>query len=887
MSFYLNAVRNPLIATISNHIDTYPTPINFSYLWGFGSLAGVALGIQIVTGVLLAMHYAPEVHLAFTSVEHIMRDVKGGVALRYIHANGASMFFIVVYTHMFRGLYYGSYFQPRANLWYSGIAIFFLMMATAFMGYVLPWGQMSFWGATVITNLFSAIPGIGTSIVQLLWGGFSVDNPTLNRFFSLHYFLPFIIAGLAFLHLILLHQPGSNNPLGVNSIYDRIPFYPYYYVKDLFGFFMFIWIFSFFVIYAPNYMGHPDNYIEANPMVTPAHIVPEWYFLPFYAILRAVPDKLGGVLLMVIAIVILAILPLVDTSSFRSTFFKPLNLWFFWYFFADAFSLGWIGQEIVESPFIEMGAFVTISYFLYFIPLLPLIGFLENAVIQHELRYAALPVFFMFNEVSLLGGDELSFFFNWLHLFQVGFIAIFLLCLGIFFPKSGEFIRFLNKLAFGYLLFNIWRFSSDVVLRPVFDFSENFLGGIAVTADNFSENLQLALQIFQGDSLVYHLFALYASLMVSLFLYGISDRFFISNSSEVEFPILVFFIHLGALLLFSAHTFVDLVLALETVTLASYVLAAFDRKNRFSTYAGVQYFILGSIPSGMLVLGAGLLYKNWGVMALEDLDLLVSSTINNINLDLTELYLDFLDSDASDFEPNAIYWSILGLDELTLTFKKVGYYPNWDSWNTIAPVFADWEHVFAASSPYTFVTILAILFLFFNLFFKITAAPFHFWAPSVYGKAPLASVTFLSIFSKGMIFFFIFKIIFTVFYPFKAILTPLFLFCSVITVLFGMIGAFSEKVIKRFFVYSSMGHVGFMLIGLGLSSLEGASATFHYLPVYIISSFIMWFILLHMGRENNHLIHFKMLKNSDPLLALIFALLIFSMSGIPPLGGFY
>jgi quinol-cytochrome oxidoreductase complex cytochrome b subunit len=382
MSFYTTLIKNPLVATVSNHIDGYPTPVNLSYLWGFGSIAGIALVVQIITGVLLAMHYAPEIHLAFTSVEHIMRDVRGGTALRYIHANGASMFFIIVYTHMFRGLYYGSYFQPRSNLWYSGVVIFVLMMATAFMGYVLPWGQMSFWGATVITNLFSAIPGIGNSIVQLLWGGFSVDNPTLNRFFSFHYLLPFLIAGMALLHLILLHQHGSNNPLGITSIYDRIPFYPYFYVKDLFGFMIFVLVFSMFVVYAPNYMGHPDNYIEANPLVTPAHIVPEWYFLPFYAILRTIPDKLGGVLLMGLAIAILAMLPVVDTSNIRSTMFKPLWLFFFWFFFADALCLGWIGQEIVESPFIEMGAFVTLVYFLYFIVILPVLGYIESKVLE-------------------------------------------------------------------------------------------------------------------------------------------------------------------------------------------------------------------------------------------------------------------------------------------------------------------------------------------------------------------------------------------------------------------------------------------------------------------------------------------------------------------------
>jgi ubiquinol-cytochrome c reductase cytochrome b subunit len=382
MSLYSSLIKNPIIASVSNHLDGYPTPINLTYLWGFGSLAGMALVIQIVTGVLLAMHYAPEIHLAFTSVEHIMRDVRGGTALRYIHANGASMFFIIVYVHMFRGLYYGSYFQPRSNLWYSGVIIFVLMMAAAFMGYVLPWGQMSFWGATVITNLFSAIPGIGNSIVQLLWGGFSVDNPTLNRFFSFHYLVPFLIAAMALLHLILLHQHGSNNPLGITSIYDRVPFYPYFYVKDLFGFILFVLFFSLFVVYAPNYMGHPDNYIEANPLVTPAHIVPEWYFLPFYAILRTIPDKLGGVLLMGLAIAILAMLPVVDTSSIRSTLFKPLSLFFFWFFFTDAVCLGWIGQEIVESPFIEMGTFVTLVYFLYFIVILPLIGFIESKVLE-------------------------------------------------------------------------------------------------------------------------------------------------------------------------------------------------------------------------------------------------------------------------------------------------------------------------------------------------------------------------------------------------------------------------------------------------------------------------------------------------------------------------
>lgn len=382
MCIYIKLIKHPIISALSNHTDNYPTPINISYLWGFGSMAGIALVVQLFTGIFLAMHYTPEINLAFISVEHIMRDVVGGVGLRYIHANGASMFFIVVYIHMFRGLYYGSYYQPRSFLWYTGVIIFLLMMATAFMGYVLPWGQMSFWGATVITNLFSAVPSIGNYIVQILWGGFSVDNPTLNRFFSFHFVLPFVITALVGLHLILLHKDGSNNPLGIDSTIDRIPFLPYFYVKDFFGILLFATFFSFFVIYAPNYLGHPDNYIEANPMVTPAHIVPEWYFLPFYAILRTIPDKLGGVVLMVLAIVILLFIPNLDNSYIRSSFFKPFHCLLFWFFFSDCLILGWVGQEVVETPFIELSLLVTPFYFGYFLILLPFISNFERILIE-------------------------------------------------------------------------------------------------------------------------------------------------------------------------------------------------------------------------------------------------------------------------------------------------------------------------------------------------------------------------------------------------------------------------------------------------------------------------------------------------------------------------
>jgi len=374
--------KDYVLAIVDNHIIDYPSPINLSYAWSFGALAGICLVIQIVTGIFLAMHYTPHVDFAFSSVEHIMRDVNSGWLIRYMHANGASMFFIVVYSHIFRGLYYGSYMTPREHLWCSGVLIFLLMMATAFMGYVLPWGQMSFWGATVITNLFSAIPFVGPSIVDWLWGGFCVDNATLNRFFSLHFVLPFAIAGLVIAHIALLHKDGSNNPLGINSTMDKISFYPYFYVKDLFSLMCFILFFSIILFYFPNLLGHPDNYIPANPMSTPAHIVPEWYFLPFYAILRSIPDKLGGVAAMGGAIVILLFLPFINTSEVRSSAFRPVFRKSFWFFFANFLLLGWIGQEVVEHPYVLIGQVGTAFYFLFILFFIPAIGLIEKELMK-------------------------------------------------------------------------------------------------------------------------------------------------------------------------------------------------------------------------------------------------------------------------------------------------------------------------------------------------------------------------------------------------------------------------------------------------------------------------------------------------------------------------
>ncbi len=372
--------RLPVFTMIQKEYGVFPTPRNFNYFWNFGALAMINLVIMIATGIFLAMNYTPHATMAFDSVERIMRDVNSGWLLRYVHANGASMFFIVVYIHMFRGLYYGSYKTPRELLWILGVVIMLLMMATAFMGYVLPWGQMSYWGATVITNLFSAFPLVGEHIVTWLWGGFSVDNPTLNRFFSLHYLLPFVLVGVVFLHIAALHITGSNNPLGieVKGPADTLPFHPYYTIKDSVGICVYLIVFALLVFFAPNYLGHSDNYIPANPLVTPAHIVPEWYFLPFYAILRSVPDKLGGVLLMFASIGVLAVLPWLDTSPVRSARFRPIYRILFWVLAFTCVVLGVCGAKPAEGVWVVISRIGTAYYFLHFLVILPVLGKFER-----------------------------------------------------------------------------------------------------------------------------------------------------------------------------------------------------------------------------------------------------------------------------------------------------------------------------------------------------------------------------------------------------------------------------------------------------------------------------------------------------------------------------
>ncbi|MEO5366866.1 MAG: cytochrome b/b6 [Magnetococcus sp. WYHC-3] len=370
--------RLPVSDVVRNHLTDYPTPKNLNYWWNFGSVAALVLIIQLVTGIFLAMHYKPDANLAFDSVEHIMRDVNWGWLLRYAHANGATFFFIAIYVHILRGMYYGSHRAPREILWWVGVIIFFALMGTAFMGYVLPWGQMSYWGAAVITNLMSAIPVVGEDLVVWVWGGFSVGDPTLNRFFSLHFLLPFVVAALVFVHIWALHSVHSNNPDGIDIEHkDAIPFHPYFTIKDLYGYGWFFLFFCFFVFFAPNFFLEPDNYIEANPMQTPPHIVPEWYFLPFYAILRSIDflgsfSKLAGVVAMVAAIAVLFVLPWLDRSPARSFRYRPLSRALFWIFFVDCVVLGWVGYNPADAtvlggmPIVYVGRAATLVYFGYF-----------------------------------------------------------------------------------------------------------------------------------------------------------------------------------------------------------------------------------------------------------------------------------------------------------------------------------------------------------------------------------------------------------------------------------------------------------------------------------------------------------------------------------------
>ena len=443
--------------------------------------------------------------------------------------------------------------------------------------------------------------------------------------------------------------------------------------------------------------------------------------------------------------------------------------------------------------------------------------------------------------------------FSWISFLQIGLIGIFLLFLIIFFPKNSRASLVINKFLSFFILFSLW----DIKLSHNVRYENTSMSEILLN---------------QGNFFFFNLVLFYVFVIMFLFFFGILDRSFISNSGDMEFTILICFIFISSLMIFKEHNFLDIILSLEVITLASYVIVAFEKKNRFSTYAGIQYFVLGSLPSGMLVLGAGLQYDQWGSLMLEDIDVLLSK-VSIFNFE--DYFYDIFKNNPIMIEQQNIIETYANKIEI----NDINKYLIWNN--------QEYLYLRSKNNILTFTTIIALCLIFFNFLFKVTSAPFHVWAPSIYGKAPIASVTFLSIFSKVIIFFLMFKILSIFSFGYSLVLTPFLLFCGVLSVIFGMIGAFTEKVIKRFFVYSSMSHVGFMLVGLSLLNLEGAVATFHYLPVYVISSFIMWFILLYMGKETKFLTQFKYLKNTDFMCAIIFSFLIFSMSGIPPLGGFF
>ena len=377
---------NYIVGFVLSHLLAYPTPISLTYAWSFGSLAGLSLVIQMITGLLLSTHYVADTKLAFYSIEYIMRDVPNGWLLRYVHSNGASMFFIVVYAHMVRGLYYGSYMEPRQMLWCSGVVLFLLMMGTAFSGYVLPWGQMSLWGATVITSMVTVVPIAGQFLAEWVWGGYTVNKPTLRRFYSLHFFLPYLTVGVTVIHLAILHKVGSNTPIGSDTGVDDIPFYPYFFWKDLFALSVYLLVFATLVFYFPNHLNHPTNCIPADPMKTPAHVVPEWYFLPYYAILRSIPHKAPGIFAMFGSLLVLFVIPFIHFSQIRNTTYRPIYKPFFWMFISDFIFLMWVGQMPVRDTYVDVGYAATVIYFLFFFPIFPLCGIIETILANHILE---------------------------------------------------------------------------------------------------------------------------------------------------------------------------------------------------------------------------------------------------------------------------------------------------------------------------------------------------------------------------------------------------------------------------------------------------------------------------------------------------------------------
>lgn len=935
MSYFSKLSNDKILSVIISHIVLYGTPKNISYIWNFGFMGGLTLASQIVTGILVAMHYTPHVDYAFIALEHIMRDVVGGSVLRYLHANGASMFLLLIYIHMFRGLYYGSYFKPRAILWTSGVIIFLAMMATAFMGYVLPWGQMSFWGATVITNLFSAIPKIGGFIVQLLWGGFSVDNPTLNRFFSLHFAIPFIILGLVIFHLILLHTEGSNNPLGIVSKNNKINFDPYSTLKDLYSLFLFIIVFTFFVVYAPNLLGHPDNYIEADSLVTPAHIVPEWYFLPFYAILRTVPDKLGGVVLMVVAIFILIGLPFFDTSYTRSSFFKPFNKKIFWFFFFNSLLLGWLGQKPVEEPYTLFAFYITSFYFLYFYPILPIAGYIEKFLIFQEFKLWKKQTIQKQTKLEIKNFSSIFLVSNFIfldyysNLIYIG-ISILLISIYLSFNFNAKYNKILFIISFWlffcyfnsfYNIFHLSCFSSKFNLNEL-NFFENFnFQNLHLTSNNkiILDNELTKIANIPNNSKVTEVHLTYdfkndmihavpkegKSLVIAkipsffqldfYFLHGIIlincliflliaiDPINILNNKKIELCLLFVCFMLSCLFLIVASNFIEIILCLECMGLCSYILVGFERTSKSSTFVGIQYLIISSVISCLFILGIYFLNYNFATLSFSKISAMLETMLSCYNLNFLEKMVDHF---TADIPERAVRSSMCG--SLIVYNHNIGIF---FFINGVLKTF-DFNTFFWNIININIITyFIAFIFIYANFLFKITAAPLHNWAPQIYGKTSFIVVQFLSIIQKVIVFVLIFEFNKKIFWYILEHFNFYIYTIIILTLIFGILGALKTKEIKPFLVYTSMNHVAFILGAFFIPEFTSNAVQFNigfnYLFIYTISSFILWTLVNFYNRKINYLSNLGIFRNNNVILVYILIIVIFSMSGIPPLAGFF
>lgn len=828
--------RHTLFSLLNNHLVDYPTPTTLTYAWGFGSVAGLFLALQIITGIFLSMHYAPNILLAFDGLEHIMRDVNTGWVLRYLHANGASFFFVVVYLHIGRGFYYISYFR-NSLVWVSGIIIFALMMAIAFMGYVLPWGQMSFWGATVITNLFSALPIIGQKIAFWLWGGFSVDNPTLNRFFVLHFLLPFVLLGAAGLHLILLHRVGSTNPLLIyDKNTDKIPFYPYFYWKDLVGFFIFLFLYLYFVFFLPDSLGHPDNYIEGNPMVTPTHIVPEWYFLPFYAILRSIPDKLGGVVLMAASIGILLLLPFTKlwpkykliTKRGQYNLSAPLLKYemlystAFWIFFTNVMLLAWIGSQPVTPAIVFIGQLNTFIYFawLLYIPTLATLQLEEAAVFIMIMSFVK-------KVIAIIIASNLA--------------------------QNPEIL-----------------ISNATILWPLLPPTYGFF--------DMGARLETTHYIF----------------FICCFL--ISLYFVAQNKKQLEIyffmacsviPLIVLIVNPPNLMFFY--------LLLEFSTLSTTILLVSRRYNPFAVSAGLMYYFVSIFVSVLLLIGIFFYFLEY-----ETLELVTHNKINNfITFEFNNLfkfwnletYLSCIEIKKKQKGPYDFNYQE--------TLLQIWFFPTLELKDT-AQYVTTWllenKKNLENISPSLKNVNLAWFFILLAFLVKMGIAPFHSWALSVNSNAPVTITAFLQTIYKGLvtiIFFNLFnQAIHNISPQFCDAVTLVLSILGFLTIIICTFSAIVQANIKHLWTHLSTAVMGFLIL-LGATKFLVFSVTYSIFYFFTSISFFSLILFLQKETKNKQTFTYltdfkKTIKHNNALpLLLILTFLIIMFAGLPPLLGFF